>query len=178
MKKLIHSELLKKRLTIEEAKDCTRHQISVMLCNIRSLYNVGSFFRTCDSALIEKLYLTGFTPHPPRAEITKTALGATETVPWEYYPTAEEAINATKALGLKNIAVELTDNGRAYNSLERADFPCCLIFGNEITGLDDEIIQLCDFAIDIPMYGVKHSLNVAVSGGIAIYSALEKYKEY
>jgi len=175
MKKLIHRQLLDKRLTLEEAISCKRHQIAVMLCNIRSLYNVGSFFRNCDAALVEKIYLTGFTPAPPRSEISKTALGATETVPWEYHLNAVDALEITKNLGYKNIAVELTDNSKLYNCLNKDDFPCCLVFGNEITGLDDEIISRCDLAVEIPMYGVKHSLNVAVSGGIAIYSALDKY---
>lgn len=178
MKKLIHSDILQERLTLEQAKSYKRNKISVMLCNIRSLYNVGSIFRTCDSAFVEKIYLCGFTPAPPRAEIEKTALGATETVPWEYYADAKDAIRALQAEGTKVIALELTDKKRMYNSLTAEDFPCCIVLGNEISGLDDDILAMCDDAVEIPMYGVKHSLNVSVAAGIAIYGAVDKFLLY
>lgn len=177
MKKLLHSEILQERLTLETAKSIKRHPISVMLYDIRSLYNVGSIFRTCDAALVEKIYITGFTPSPPRPEIDKTALGATDSVPWEYIKNSLKAIEKIKNDGYKVIALELTDKKRLYSSLDSNDYPCCIVLGNEITGIDDEILALCDDAIEIPMFGVKHSLNVSVAAGIAIFEAVKIYRE-
>ncbi|MEJ5245036.1 MAG: RNA methyltransferase [Bacteroidota bacterium] len=177
MKKLLHNEILQERITLETAKSIKRHPISVMLYDIRSLYNVGSIFRTCDAALVEKIYITGFTPSPPRPEIDKTALGATESVPWEYIKNSLKAIEKIKNDGYKVIALELTDKKRLYSSLNSNDYPCCIVLGNEITGIDDEILALCDDAIEIPMFGVKHSLNVSVAAGIAIFEAVKIYRE-
>ncbi len=177
MKKLLHNEILLERLTLETAKSIKRHPISVMLYDIRSLYNVGSIFRTCDAALVEKIYITGFTPSPPRPEIEKTALGATESVPWEYIKNPLKAIEKIKYDGYKVIALELTDKKRLYSSLNFSDYPCCIVLGNEITGIDDEILAVCDDAIEIPMFGVKHSLNVSVAAGIAIFEAVKIYRE-
>jgi tRNA G18 (ribose-2'-O)-methylase SpoU len=177
MKKLIHSDLLNIRISIDESKKIDRHPVKIILNNIRSLYNVGSLFRTADSALLSELVMCGFTPHPPRKEIEKTALGAVDTVPWSYYQNIEDAISKFRNEGWKIAALELCDNGRQYNSLKKEDFPLCIILGNELTGIDDSILELCDFALEIPMYGVKHSLNVSVAGGIAIYSAIETLKK-
>jgi tRNA G18 (ribose-2'-O)-methylase SpoU len=143
-----------------------------MLSNIRSLYNVGSIFRTCDAALVAELILCGFTPHPPRKEISKTALGAVDTVPWKYYTTDAEAIDYLRQSGIKVIAVELAEHARSYNELTPMDFPCCLVFGNELVGISDEVLAQCHDAISIPMFGVKHSLNVAVAAGVAVFEAV------
>lgn len=178
MKKLLHNDILSERITLEMAKSYTRNKISVMLCDIRSMYNVGSIFRTGDSAFVKKIYLCGFTPAPPRVEIDKTALGATETVPWEYYKNAAEAIEKIKAEGEKVFALELTDRKRLYTSLDKDDFPCTIVLGNEISGIDDSVLKLCDDSIEIPMYGVKHSLNVSVAAGIAIYEAVRISKSF
>lgn len=172
MKKLIHSEILDIRLSNEEVKTVRRHPVSVMLTNVRSLYNVGSIFRTCDSALVNELILCGYTPHPPREEIEKTALGAVDTVPWRYFKTEEEAISYLKEKLIKIIAVEITDNSRSYSQLNLDDYPLCLVLGNEISGISNETLAMCDDAIDIPMYGVKHSLNVSVAAGISIFEAV------
>ena len=177
MKKLLHNQILQERITLETAKSIKRHPISIMLYDIRSLYNVGSIFRTCDAALVEKIYITGFTPSPPRPEIDKTALGATDSVPWEYIKNAIKAIEKIKNDGYKVIALELTDKKRLYSSLDSNDYPCCIVLGNEITGIDDVILTLCDDAIEIPMFGVKHSLNVSVAAGIAIFEAVKIYRE-
>ncbi len=177
MKKLIHSELLKLRLTINESQNINRHPIKIILHNIRSLYNVGSLFRTADSALLSEIVLCGFTPYPPRKEIEKTALGAVDTVPWSYYEKIEEAILHFKNDGWKIAALELCDISRNYNLLTKEDYPLCIILGNELTGVDNYVLDLCDFALEIPMFGVKHSLNVSVAGGIAIYAALESLKK-
>jgi tRNA G18 (ribose-2'-O)-methylase SpoU len=176
MKKLIHSEILAERLSPEDALSSLRHPVSLLLYNVRSLYNVGSIFRTADSALVSELILVGFTPHPPRKEIEKTALGATETVPWKYYKTIAEAINYLRSKNIKLIALELTDKKRSYDSLETGDYPCCLVLGNELTGLDDHVLEACDDAVEIPMFGVKHSLNVSVAAGIAVYESVRTWQ--
>jgi tRNA G18 (ribose-2'-O)-methylase SpoU len=163
MKKLIHSEILAERLRPDEALAAGRHPVALLLYNVRSLYNVGSVFRTADSALVSELILVGFTPHPPRKEIEKTALGATETVPWKYFRTINEAIDYIRSKNIKLRALELTD-------------PCCLVLGNELTGLDDHVLDACDDAVEIPMYGVKHSLNVSVAAGIAVYDAVRTWR--
>ncbi len=175
MYKLSYEEILAERKSIEEFSIMDKPPINVLLHNIRSLYNVGSFFRTCDSAAINELILTGYTPHPPRKEIDKTALGATQTVKWSYYDNILEAISVQKEKKYKIFAVELTDNKRLYDSINLDEYPICLIFGNELTGIDDDVMAVCDDAIEIPMYGVKHSLNVAVSGGIVIYEAVRSW---
>lgn len=177
MKKLLHAEILKERLTNEESHLVVRHPLSLMIVNVRSLYNVGSIFRTADSARISELILCGYTPYPPRKEIDKTALGSTESVPWSYYKTTIEAIKDIKSKGIKVIAVEITDKKRNYDSLTKSDFPLCLVLGNELTGLDDKTLSECDDAIEIPMYGVKHSLNVSVAAGIVTYEAVRIYKQ-
>ncbi len=178
MRKLTHEELLKERLTTDEAKKLQRNPVSVMLHNIRSLYNVGSMFRTADSALLSEIYLCGFTPHPPRKEIEKTALGAVETVPWMYFKHIEEAIEHSRAKGNKIFALELTDRKRPYYSLSKNDYPLTIIVGNELTGIDNNILELCDDSIEIPMYGVKHSLNVSIAAGISIFESIRIFQQY
>lgn len=177
IKKLTYNEIFIQRLKVDEVKSIQRHPVYVVAHNIRSLYNVGSLFRTCDSALITELILTGYTPHPPRKEIEKTALGAVDTVPWLYFEHFSSAVNYLKQLNVKVIALELTENSRRYDDLEIQDYPLAIVLGNEISGIDDEALALCDDAIEIPMYGVKHSLNVSVAAGIAIYSAVEIFNQ-
>lgn len=172
MRKLLHDELSQQRSSLEALKNAPRQPVTVLLDNIRSLYNVGSIFRTCDAACVEKLILTGYTPHPPRKEISKTALGAEESVPWEYCKDAVDVVKKLKEQGITICAVEQTDSGRSYDSLTKKDFPICLIVGNEITGVSAELIALCDTAIEIPMHGVKHSLNVAVACGVVVFAAV------
>ena len=176
MRKLLHEEILNERLKPETLTNIKRHPISLMAINIRSLYNVGSLFRTADAGLIQQLILCGYTPYPPRKEIEKTALGAVDTVPWKYEKKPEDAINALKNDGIRIIGVEITDSKRSYDSLTFNDFPMCLILGNELTGLDNEILNQCNDAIEIPMYGVKHSLNVSVAAGIVLFEAVRIYK--
>jgi tRNA G18 (ribose-2'-O)-methylase SpoU len=150
--------------------------VSVLLDNVRSLYNVGSIFRTCDGALIEKLYLCGFTPCPPRREIEKTALGATQSVPWKYNPNAVQQLQVLKQRGNKICALELTTNSIPYYEIKGGDFPLCLVIGNELTGISKEIVELADLAIEIPMFGIKHSLNVAVASGVALFELSRIYR--
>ena len=168
MRKLTHEEVGKKRISIEESKSVKRNPIYVMCDNIRSIYNVGSIFRTSDAALIEKLYLTGFSPHPPRPEIEKVALGSTNSVPWEFIQNPVDAVRELKSKGVKIVSLEIAENSRNYTDLELKDFPLCLILGNELTGVSNELVELSDFSIEIPQYGFKHSMNVAVAYGIAV----------
>jgi 23S rRNA (guanosine2251-2'-O)-methyltransferase len=147
-----------------------------MLDNIRSLYNVGSMFRTSDGALLSKLYLTGYTPFPPRKEIDKTALGSTQTVPWEYFRNPLDAISHLKELGVRVCVLEQTTHSQPYHSLTPADFPLCLVVGNEITGVSPAVIAAADSAMEIPMYGSKQSLNAAVAYGIALFELVKIVK--
>lgn len=168
MKKLTHEEVGKKRIPLDKLGEVKRHPIYVMCDNIRSIYNVGSIFRTSDAALIDKLYLTGYTPYPPRPEIEKVALGSTEAVPWEYIKDPLDAVKRVKEKGIKIVPLEITQNSRNYTDITLADFPMCLILGNELTGVSNDIIELSDFSIEIPQYGFKHSINVSVAYGIAV----------
>lgn len=174
MRKLIHEEILERRITQEEALAMERHPVIGVLEDIRSLYNVGSCFRTADALLLRKLVLTGYTPAPPRKEIAKTALGATESVPWEYVRDSAEAARHLKAEGCRLYALEITDGSMRLDALPGLDYPVALIAGNEIGGVSAAALAECDGAIEIPMYGVKHSLNVAVAFGIAMWELVSQ----
>jgi tRNA G18 (ribose-2'-O)-methylase SpoU len=176
MRRLLHEEISKNRTNLEEINNKERNPIYVLIDNVRSLYNVGSAFRTSDGAMIQKLFLCGYTPHPPRHEIEKTALGATNSVPWEYYKDPIEPIKKLKEQGVKIITLEHTDESIPYYDLKKTDFPACLVIGNEIKGVQEEILKYTDIAIEIPMYGVKQSLNVAVAYGIALYDFVRVLK--
>lgn len=173
MRKLTHEEVGKKRISLDESAKITRHPINVLCDNIRSIFNVGSIFRTSDAALIEKLYLTGYTPYPPRAEIEKVALGSTNSVPWEYFKSPLEAIDVLKNKQVKIAALEITDKSTNYDDISVNDFPLCLVLGNELTGVSNDIIQKADFSIEIPQYGFKHSMNVSVAYGIAVFEMIK-----
>jgi 23S rRNA (guanosine2251-2'-O)-methyltransferase len=149
--------------------------VSLLLENVRSLYNVGSFFRTGDGAGIEKLYLTGFTGYPPQNMISKTALGAEETLPWEHYGDAVPAIERLRSANYEIAAIETS-----VHAVDLFDwqprFPVCLLFGHETDGLTPQVAALADTHVRIPMLGMKHSLNVATAGGIVLYELLRKYR--
>lgn len=172
MRKLSHDEIAKKRKKLEEFSDAQRNPIFALADNIRSLYNVGSIFRSSDGAMLKHLYLTGFTPHPPRKEIDKTALGSTQTVPWTYFKNPLDAIGKMKEQKIKICLLELTSHSMPYYDLTIADFPLCIVIGNEITGVSKEVIAAADMAVEIPMFGHKQSLNVAVAYGIVLYDCL------
>jgi tRNA G18 (ribose-2'-O)-methylase SpoU len=176
MRKLTHNEISKNRSTLDTLHSVKRLPVYAVLNSIRSNYNVGSIFRTSDGAMIEKLYLCGYTPHPPnpglptgKKEILKTALGSTESVNWEYAKDPKEVILKYKNEGIKVCALEMTDKSIPYYKVKKEDFPLCVVVGNEITGVSQELIDLCDFSIEIPQFGIKQSLNVAVAYGIAIF---------
>jgi tRNA G18 (ribose-2'-O)-methylase SpoU len=170
MRKLSHPEIAKRRFTPDELSKMERFPVFALLDDIRSLYNVGSIFRTADGARVSRLLLSGFTPHPPRKEIEKTALGSTATVPWEYVRDPLPAIGSLRREGVKICLVEQTDRSVPYDTLSAADLPICLVVGNEIRGIRKEIVEAADIAIEIPMYGMKQSLNAAVAFGIAAFA--------
>ena len=149
--------------------------VCVLLDNVRSLYNVGAFFRTADAAGIEKLYLGGITGTPPKRAIAKTALGAQDTVPWEHSWDPLPLAHALRGRGYEIAAVE-TDVHAVDLFDWRPRFPVCLVFGHEVDGIRPELAALCDTHVRIPMLGTKHSLNVATAGGIVIYELLRKYR--
>ena len=182
MKKLTHDEISKNRSTLETLHKVKKLPVYVVLNSIRSNYNVGSIFRTSDGAMIEKLYLCGYTPYPPKEgsasgkkEILKTALGSTESVKWEYIKDPKEIIIKLKEKGIKICALELTSTSKPYYEIDSKDFPICLLIGNEITGVSQELLDLCDYSIEIPQYGIKQSLNVAVAYGIAVFELRKIY---
>ena len=169
MKKLTHEEISQNRSTLDTLHKIKKLPVYVVLNSIRSSYNVGSIFRTSDGAMAEKLYLCGYTPHPPKKEILKTALGAQDSVAWEYVKSPSDVLAELKKKGMKICALEQTDKSIPHYNLTKKDMPLCLLIGNEITGVSQELINLCDFSIEIPQFGIKQSLNVAVAYGIAIF---------
>jgi 23S rRNA (guanosine2251-2'-O)-methyltransferase len=157
------------------AYDGIQLPVSILLDNVRSLYNVGSFFRTADGAGIEKLYLTGITGRPPKNGISKTALGAEETMAWEHAADAVPLVEDLHARGFEIAAIETSV--RAVDLFDwHPRFPVCILFGHEVDGLRPELERLADTDVRIPMLGRKHSLNVATAGGIVIYELLRKYR--
>lgn len=174
MRKLTHQELLEQRITVQQAQIVPRHPIRLLVEDVRSLYNVGSMFRTADSFLIDRVILTGYTPTPPRKEISKTALGADETVPWSWYATTPEAIAAQRADGYHVVALELTTTAQPMSTIDPTLYPICIVVGNELTGIHADTLAQCDASVMIPMFGVKHSLNVAVATGIALYELVRQ----
>jgi tRNA G18 (ribose-2'-O)-methylase SpoU len=159
-----------------EAYGFERLPVCVLLDNVRSMYNVGSFFRTADGAGVERIYLSGITARPPKNAIAKTALGAEERVPWEGSANALETALALRARGYELAAVETSV--RSVDLFDWAPrFPVCLMFGHEVDGLNEELLAACDVHVRIPMLGGKHSLNVATAGGVALYELLRKYRQ-
>ncbi len=176
IKKLSHEEIKSTRPDIIAHKNSQPFPISAIIENIRSLYNVGSIFRTSDGAHIENLYISGYTGYPPRKEIDKTALGSVESVNWHR---SEDPLAITGDLKKRNIqlvALEHTDRSIPYTEFEYS-YPMCLVVGNEVSGVSKELLAECDAAIEIPMYGIKQSLNVSVAYGIVLYHILNCYKE-
>jgi tRNA G18 (ribose-2'-O)-methylase SpoU len=168
MRKLQNSEL--NRLNIIEFKIAHKLPVTVVLDNIRSLYNIGSVFRTADAFLIEKICLCGITAQPPHRDIHKSALGATETVSWKYFPHTLQAVEELRSGNYMLIAVEQTDKSIPITAFRpQVNHKYALIFGHEIRGVDQDIIDRCDMSIDIPQFGTKHSLNISVSAGIVLW---------
>lgn len=175
MRKLSHEEISQNRSTIDSLHKINKLPVYVVLNSIRSSYNVGSIFRSSDGAMVEKLYLCGYTPYPPKKEVIKTALGSQNSVSWEYVNDAKDVILKLKQEGIKICALELTDTSITNYKLTKDQFPMALIIGNEITGVSQELLDLCDLSIEIPQYGIKQSLNVAVAYGTAVFDLRRIY---
>jgi len=175
MKKLSHEEILTIKPSIKEVKKKKRSPIYALLDNVRSLYNVGAIFRTSDAILLKKLYLCGITGAPPRKEISKTALKAEEVVPWEYSDDAVNIIKKLKKQGVQIVAAEIAHDSKQYSEAVYK-FPVCFIFGHEVYGISDELMDLVDISVTVPMLGRANSLNVATCYGIIVYDAYEKTK--
>lgn len=173
MRKLSNEEL--KRISPEAFKQMRKMPVIAVLDNIRSMHNIGSVFRTADAFSLEAVYLCGITATPPNKEIYKTALGATESVHWEYFSTTAEALTALKNKGYTIIAIEQFDDSLFLNAFIPApDTHYALVFGNEINGIDETLIPLLDGSIEIPQSGTKHSLNIAVSAGVVLWDFFQK----
>jgi len=175
MKKLSHDEISKNRRTIETLHLAKKIPVIVILDSIRSSYNVGSIFRTSDGVMIEKLFLCGYTPHPPKKEVLKTALGSQDSVAWEYVKNPKEVVRKLKEQGIKICALELTEASIPNYKFGKENFPMAIIVGNEITGVSQDLLDMCDMSIEIPQYGIKQSLNVAVAYGVAIFDLRRIY---
>ncbi|MFK8281569.1 RNA methyltransferase [Capnocytophaga cynodegmi] len=176
MRKLANSEL--QRLEIEEFKKATKTPLIVILDNVRSLNNIGSVFRTCDAFLIEKIFLCGITATPPNKEIHKTALGATESVDWEYVESTISVVERLKSEGIRVISVEQTEKSVMLNDFQpNSATKYAVIFGNEVKGVEQEVVSASDGVIEIPQYGTKHSLNISVSAGIVIWDLWKKLNQ-
>ncbi len=173
--KLTNEEIKGKRPKADELRGFERFPVAVIAENVRSLYNVGSMFRTSDGALIEKLFLCGYTGYPPRKEIDKTALGSVETVPWEHNTDTLSVIGDYRERGYSIVALEHTDSSVSYLEAEYK-FPLCLMLGNEVEGLSAEAVAMADMAVEIPMYGIKQSLNVSVAYGILVYHLINEFR--
>ena len=175
MRKLTMPEL--NRLPLEDFQQTPKSPIVLVLDNVRSLHNVGAVFRTADAFALEKIYLCGVTGRPPHREITKTALGSTESVAWEYAATTLEAARQLQAAGYQLVAVEQTTASVLLPQFSPAPGrPLALVLGNEVFGVDDEVLALCEAAVEIPQLGTKHSLNVGVAAGVVLWDVLGKMK--
>ena len=173
MKKLKLDEL--GRISVEQFKSMEKIPIVVLLDNVRSLHNVGSVFHSADSFCVEKIFLTGITGTPPHREIQKTALGATESVTWEYAEDSADVVRKLKLLGYQIVVVEQTSTSLALQQFEpTSGMRYCLVFGNEVEGVRNEVIQHADMAIEIPQAGTKHSLNISVCAGIVLWEVFRK----
>lgn len=174
MRKLRHEEI--PRIKPADSQQKERHPIIAVIDNVRSIHNVGSFFRSADGAWIEKIVLTGISGTPENRAMHKTALGAQDTIPWEYVPDTSEAIAQLKRDGYAVFALELTNTPLSADSLQAEHFPLAFVVGNELTGVNDEVLALCDGALEIPQYGTKQSLNVSVAYGIALFDLVRRYR--
>lgn len=177
MKKLKNSEL--NRISVDEFKQAKKTPFIVVLDNIRSLSNIGSVFRTSDAFRLEAIYLCGITAQPPHREIQKTALGSTESVDWKYFENTVEAVQSLRQNKYQIFAIEQAKESVMLDEFN-PDFntKCAFIFGNEVKGVQQEIVDFSDFCIEIPQYGTKHSLNISVSVGIVLWDMHQKFNTF
>ena len=172
MKKLKNKDL--QRITIEEFKSAKKTPITIVLDNIRSALNVGSVFRTADAFLIEKIILCGITIIPPNKDIRKVALGATNSVNWQFEKDTFAAISKLKKTGYHIIGVEQADKSLELNNFTLPNKPLAIIMGNEVNGVSEDVLAICDEVIEIPQFGTKHSLNISVATGIVVWELWKK----
>lgn len=158
---------------LRQIKSAPRHEIYLVMDNIRSMYNVGAMFRTCDGARVKKIFLCGMTATPPREKIYKTSLGAVENVDWQYYKNAKDAVLELKKEGVQIVCLEQTDTSVNYKKVKYKS-PIAVVVGHELKGISKNVLNLCDQCVEIPMHGVANSLNVATSAGIILYEVLSK----
>lgn len=175
MKKLKLEEL--KRPTVEEYRQVEKNPIVVVLDNIRSALNIGSVFRSADAFAIQKIVLCGISTTPPNREITKTAIGATESVNWTFSETTEKAVLALKAEGYCIIGVEQTDESIMLDDFQPNFERVVLVFGNEVSGISEDVLKHLDYCVEIPQYGTKHSLNISVCAGIVLWEMTKKLSQ-
>ncbi len=167
------------RLSTEEYKQIKKLEVIVVLDDIRSHHNTGAIFRTCDAFACKAVYLCGITGTPPHRDIHKTALGATETVDWKYFNSAIEAVKELKSDGYKIIVLEIAEGSMKISDYNpHTSDKIAVILGNEVNGVQQKILDICDYCLEIPQYGTKHSLNVSVSGGIAIWEICKKIRQF
>ena len=174
MRKLLNRELGRK--SVDQFRYSEKSPFVIILDNVRSMSNVGSVFRTADAFLAERICLCGITGVPPHPEIRKTALGATESVAWKYYRKTAEAVMELKSEGYRIIGIEQAEGAISLNNfLPEKNIKYALVFGHEVNGVDQEIINICDNVIEIPQFGTKHSLNIAVSAGIVMWEIIKPH---
>jgi tRNA G18 (ribose-2'-O)-methylase SpoU len=173
MRKLKVTEM--NRMNVAEYKASEKQPIVVVLDHVRSLYNVGSVFRTCDAFRMNGICLCGITAQPPHPEIHKTALGAEDSVPWRYFQKTEDAVNWLKEDGYTILAIEQCEGSTMLHDFHRdPDKKYAIILGNEVKGVQQQIVDMCDNCLEIPQYGTKHSMNVSVAAGIVLWHLMEK----
>lgn len=175
MRKLKNSEL--DRLEVSEFKQAEKSPILIVLDNIRSLNNIGSVFRTSDAFLIEKIFLCGITAQPPHNDIRKTALGSTDSVDWEYAESTLKVVENLKSQGVKICAIEQAEDASMLDNFQpQNNHKYAFVFGNEVKGVSQEVVNASDYVIEIPQFGTKHSLNISVSAGVVIWDVFSKIK--
>ena len=172
MRKLTTQELIKNKGGLTKLRLAPRNEVYLILDNIRSMYNVGAIFRTADAARVKKIYLCGITAAPPRKEIEKTALKTIDFVPWEYISNLKLLIKKLKLMKIQIVALEQTDQSIDFRKFIYKK-PIAIIVGNEVTGIDQKVLDLCNAAIEIPMLGIANSLNVTTAIGIVVYEAIK-----
>ena len=164
------------RKSVEDFKLADKKPLVVVMDNIRSMHNVGSVFRTADAFLINGICLCGFTPQPPHRDIHKTALGATDSVDWMYYENTVDAVLDLKSRGYKILAIEQTEGSILLHQYGHSNTPTAFVFGNEVDGVSDEVIKACDGVLEIPQWGMKHSLNISVAAAVVLWEFVREVK--
>ena len=161
-------------MSVDEFKESKKMPLVVVMDDVRSMYNVGSVFRTSDAFRVAAIHLCGITAQPPHAEIHKTALGAEDSVDWQYFPSAKESVSTLQEQGFKVFAVEQAEGSTMLQDLSLAEGKYAIVMGNEVKGVNQEVVDMCDGCIEIPQFGTKHSLNVSTTAGMVIWEFAKK----